>query len=59
MLINAPAPLAKAAHPAYSLPSNISRKYQAEPAPSQTHGSVTDIDAALEQQVPDVPQTQD
>jgi hypothetical protein len=49
MLINAPAPLAKAAHPAYSLPSNISRKYQAEPAPSQTHGSVTDIDAALEQ----------
>jgi hypothetical protein len=40
--------LAKAAHPAYPLPANISRKHRAEPVPPQTHGFVTDIDAALE-----------
>ncbi|OAO02512.1 hypothetical protein A8B75_12060 [Sphingomonadales bacterium EhC05] len=47
-LIKVPTPLAKAAHPASQLPSNISRKHRAELVPPQTQSFVTDIDAALE-----------
>lgn len=52
-LIKVPSPVAKAAHPRDSLALDFSREHRTEPVPPQPHRLMTNVDAALEQQVLD------
>ena len=55
-LIEVPLPVAKAAHTADPLPTNIRGEHRAEPVPPLPDGLVTDVDPAFEQQILYVPQ---
>jgi hypothetical protein len=57
-LVEMPAPVTEPSHPAHALATDISRKYGTEAIPPLPHRLVTNVDAALEQQVLDVPQRQ-
>jgi len=48
--------MSEASHPAHPLAANVAGKERPEPVPPLAHGLMADIDAALEQQVLDVPQ---
>jgi hypothetical protein len=45
-----------AAHVLDPLPADLAGEHRAEPVPPQPHRLMADVDAALEQQVLDVPQ---
>lgn len=49
-------PMPNALHPADPLAPDISSEHRAEPVPPRPHGFVTDIYAALEEQILEVPQ---
>jgi hypothetical protein len=53
-----PLPLPKSAHPADPLPANVGGKHRTEPSPPEPHRLMTDVDAALEQQVLNIAQRQ-
>jgi hypothetical protein len=55
-LVEVPAPLAEATHPAHPLATDVARKQWAEPVLPQPYPLMTDVDPALEQQVLHVPQ---
>lgn len=57
-LVEMPAPVAEALHAADPLPADISSEQRTEPVPPKAHSLMTDIDAALEQQVLDITQRQ-
>jgi hypothetical protein len=57
-LVEMPAPVTQAPHVRHPLPPDVAGKHRAEPVPPHPHGLVADVDAALEQQVLDVPQRQ-
>ena len=57
-LVDVPLPVAKAAHPAYPLTSDISREHWPESVPPQTNGLVTQVDASFEQQFLHISQRQ-
>ncbi len=57
-LVEVPAPLAKTAHPVHPLPAYVGGEHRTEPVPPVAHGLMADVDAALGQQVLDVPQRQ-
>ena len=57
-LVEAPAPLAKAVHPAHPLATDVGSEHRAEPVPPQPHGFMADIAPTLEEQVFDIPQAQ-
>src|SRR6478735_451191 len=57
-LVEMPAPLAKASHPAHPLPANVGREQWPKPVPPVAHGLVADVDAPLCQQVLDIAQGQ-
>ena len=48
--------MAIAPHVAHPLPADIAGQKGLEPVPSLAHGLVANVDAALEQQVFDIPQ---
>jgi hypothetical protein len=50
--------MSKATHSADPLPSDIASEHRADPVPPVSHGFVANVDAALEQQVFDIPQRQ-
>lgn len=56
--VKVPLPLTKAVHPADPLPTNVTDKQQPEPVPQKPHRLMANIDAALEQQVFHVPETE-
>jgi hypothetical protein len=45
-------------HAANPLPADIAREHRPEPVPPVTHRLVADVDAALEQEVFHIPQTE-
>ena len=55
-LIEMPPPVADPAHRIHPLPSNIACKHRPEPVPPEPHSLMTKVDAALKQQVLDIPQ---
>ena len=57
-LVEVPAPMPEAAHRARPLSPDVAGKHRTEPVPPKADGFVTQIDAALEQEVFDVPQRQ-
>ena len=57
-LIKMPLPMAEATHPADPLATNVGSEQRAKPVPPEPHRLVAEIDAALEQQVFDVPQAE-
>jgi hypothetical protein len=57
-LVQMPAPVAKAAHPAHALAANVTGEQRAEPVQPQPDRLMADVDPALEQQVFHVPQRQ-
>ncbi len=57
-LIKMPPPVPEALHPANPLAPDIGGEQRAEPIPPQPDRFMADVDAALEQQVLDVPQRQ-
>src|SRR4051794_29661312 len=57
-LVEVPAPLAKAAHPAHPLPADVACEQRAEAIPPIAHRLVADLNAALSQQVFDVPEAE-
>ncbi|WP_235532982.1 hypothetical protein [Sphingomonas sp. Leaf412] len=50
--------MAKITHTIDPLASDLAREHRSEPVPPHAGGSVTDVDATLEQEVLDVPQRQ-
>jgi hypothetical protein len=48
--------MSEAAHPRRTLATNIGSKHRPKPVPPHSDGLVADVDAALEQQILDVPQ---
>jgi hypothetical protein len=57
-LIEMPSPMPEPAHPRHALPADIAGEHRAEPAPPMPHRLMTDVNAALGQQILDVRQTQ-
>ena len=57
-LIEMPSPVPEAAHRRHALPADVASEHGAEPVPPHSDGLVADVDAVLEQQVPDIPQRQ-
>jgi hypothetical protein len=55
-LVEVPLPLTEASHAAYLLPADIAGKERSEPVSPLEHGLVTNVYAALERQVFDIPQ---
>ena len=55
-LIKVPTPMAKPTHRAHSLAADIGREHRAKSIPPESDSLMTEIDAALEQQVLDVAQ---
>ncbi|CAM3247759.1 hypothetical protein SPAN111604_12980 [Sphingomonas antarctica] len=54
-LIEVPAPQTKAAHSAHSLTTNVGGKHRPEPVPPEPVRLMSNINAALEQQILDIP----
>lgn len=54
-LIDVPAPVPKAPHSADPLSLDIGRKQRSKPVPPQPNSLVADVDAALSQQILNVP----
>src|SRR5215211_1202682 len=50
-LVEMPPPLSKPAHPAHTLPTDVTCKQRSESVPPVAHRLVADVDAALGQQV--------
>ena len=50
-LVEVPAPVSNALHPADPLPTDVPCEHRAEPVPPEAHCLMAKIDAALEQQV--------
>src|SRR5947209_11943079 len=57
-LVQVPAPLPEPAHAAHPLPANVARKQRAEPVPPVPYRLMTDVDAALVQEILNVPQAE-
>ena len=57
-LIEVPTPMTKPAHRAHPLATNVGGEHRAESVPPEADRLMAKIDAALEQQVLDVPQRQ-
>jgi hypothetical protein len=55
-LVEVPAPMTEASHAVYPLPADIAGKEWPKPVPPLAHRLMANVDAALEQQVLDVPQ---
>ncbi len=55
-LINVPAPVAEAAHPAHPLAAYVRGEYRAEAIPPQPHCLMAEVYSALVEQVLHVPQ---
>jgi hypothetical protein len=53
-----PPPVAEATHPAHTVPAELACEHRAKPIPPVAHRFVANVDAALEQQVLNVPQRQ-
>lgn len=47
--------MAQAPHPVHPLPADLAREHRTEPVPPEAHGLMAKFDAALKQQVLDVP----
>src|SRR3954447_23974856 len=54
-LIEVPTPLTEPTHAAHPLSADVTCKQRTEPVPPVAHGLMADVDAALSQQVFDVP----
>jgi hypothetical protein len=50
-LIQMPAPMFEPAHPRYTLPADISRNHRLKAAPPKAYCLMTEVDAALKQQI--------
>ena len=57
-LVEVPAPLTEAPHPAHPLAADVACEHRPEPVPSHPHSLVAQVDTALERQFLDVPQRQ-
>lgn len=57
-LIKVPAPVSNAPHSADPLPADVCGKQRSEPVPPEPHRLVTNINAALEKQIFNIPQAQ-
>jgi len=57
-LVEVPSPLPETPHGVHALAPDVCGKQGAEPVPPQPHRFMTNVDAALEQQVLDIPQRQ-
>ena len=57
-LIKVPFPMPETPHAVHSLPTNVGSKHRTEAVPPEPHRLVTQVNAALEEQVLDVPQAQ-
>ena len=55
-LIKMSFPMSEAPHPANSLPIDLCSEQRSEPVPPEAHGSMTQVDPTLEQQILDIPQ---
>ena len=54
-LVQVPSPVTKASHVAHALATDLTGDHRSEPIRSEPHGLVADVDAALEQQILDIP----
>jgi hypothetical protein len=57
-LVEVPAPLPEPTHAAHPLPANVTCKQRTEPVPPVAHCLMADVDAALSEQVFDVPEAE-
>jgi hypothetical protein len=55
-LIQVPAPMPEPSHARHALAPRLAREERAEPVPPEAYRLVAKVDAALEQQILDVPQ---
>jgi hypothetical protein len=54
-LVEMPSPVSMSPHPTHPLPADLGGEHRTEPVPPQPHGLMANVDAALEQQILDVP----
>jgi hypothetical protein len=57
-LVEMPPPVTKTPHHADPMPANVAGKHRAATIPPETHRLVANIDAALEEKILDIPQSQ-